>query len=123
MRLYDTSLLIYSFQPEFNFLQADLLQPDAYISAISKLEVLGYPSITQAEKKYFQHLFSLINVLSIEDNIINEAIDLRQTRKMSLGDALIAATAKVNNFHIYTRNTRDFQWISDLIVVNPMDIQ
>jgi toxin FitB len=122
MRLYDTNLLIYSFQPEYNFLQADLIQPDAYISSISKLEVLGYPNITQAEKNYFQRLFSLINVLAIDDTIINEAISLRQTRKMSLGDALIAATAKAYKLHIYTRNTRDFLWISDLTVINPLDI-
>jgi toxin FitB len=122
MRLYDTNLLIYSCQPNFTFLQADMLKTDAYISVISKLEVLGFPNITQVEKAYFQRLFTLIKILPIDDAIIDEAISLRQMRKMSLGDSIIAATANINQFNILTRNTRDFQWISNLTVINPLDI-
>lgn len=120
MRVYDTNLLIYSFQPMYNFLQANLLQPDVYVSAITKLEVLGYPAISPSEKAYFERLFDLINILPIDDVIIDEAINLRQMRKMSLGDAIIAATAQINNFDIHTHNTSDFKWIRGLNVIDPL---
>ncbi len=38
---------------------------------------------------------------------------------MSLGDAIIAATALEYNATLVTRNTSDFDWISDLILENP----
>lgn len=122
MRLYDTNLLIYSYQTNFTFLQADMLKSDAHISVISKLEVLGFPNITQAEKAYFQRLFTFMKILPIDEAIIDEAINLRQLRKMSLGDSIIAATAIIYQCQILTRNTRDFQWIPNLSVINPMDI-
>ena len=120
MIVYDTNLLIYSFQPVYGFLQADLLRSDVYVSAITKLEVLGYPSISNAEKAYFERLFALINIIPIDDAVINEAIILRQIRKMSVGDAIIAATAQVKHFDIYTHNTSDFKWIRGLNVVDPL---
>ena len=123
MRLFDSNLLIYSFQPTYSFLQADLLQTDACVSTITQLEVLGYPSISKAEKAYFERLFSLIHVISIDETVIKEAINLRQMRKMSIGDAIIAATAKTQRFDIYTRNVSDFNWIKGLNVVDPLAVK
>jgi toxin FitB len=120
MRVYDSNLLIYSFQPAYDFLQADLLQPDVCVSIITKLEVLGYPSITEPEKAYFEWLFSLIKVLPIDFEIVDKAINLRQTRKMSLGDSIVAATTLIKNFPIYTHNTVDFKWIRGLTIIDPL---
>ncbi len=120
MSVYDSNLLIYSFQSAYNFLQSDLLKSDVYVSAITKLEVLGYPLISVAEKAYFERLFSLINILPIDEAIIAEAINLRQMRKMSVGDAIIAATAQVNHFGVYTHNATDFNWIKGLNVIDPI---
>ena len=39
---------------------------------------------------------------------------------MSLGDAIIAAAALVHDLPLATRNVRDFRWISDLRIVNPL---
>ena len=120
MRIYDSNLLIYSFLPEYRFFQADLLKTDAFVSTITKLEVLGFQSISPTEKAYFEKLFSVINILPIDDVIVDKAIDLRQKRKMSVGDALIAATAEVHHADIYTHNVSDFNWISGLKVVDPL---
>ena len=51
--------------------------------------------------------------------IINRAVSLRQQRKMSLGDALIAATAMVEGLPLATRNIKDFRWIDGLTLVEP----
>jgi predicted nucleic acid-binding protein len=39
---------------------------------------------------------------------------------MSLGDATIAATALVNKMPIATHNVTDFQWIPNLVVIDPI---
>lgn len=42
------------------------------------------------------------------------AIQLRQQRKISLGDAVIAAIALVKHLTLQTNDTKDFKWISSL---------
>lgn len=47
------------------------------------------------------------------------AILLRQTRRMKLGDALIAATALLYDLPLVTRNVDDFKHIAGLQIINP----
>lgn len=49
-----------------------------------------------------------------------KAVLLRQERKMTLGDSLIAATAIVNDLKLITSNIKDFRWIDELTLVNPL---
>jgi len=51
---------------------------------------------------------------------IDLAIGLRQQRKMSLGDALIAATCMAHQLPLASANDKDFDWIGGLQVHNPM---
>ena len=46
---------------------------------------------------------------------------LKQIKKMSLGDAIIAGTALVYDLTVVTRNIDDFRWIDQLKVLNPFD--
>ena len=46
---------------------------------------------------------------------------LRQQRALSLGDALIAATAIYHGLPLATHNKRDFEWIKSLEVIDPME--
>ena len=54
-------------------------------------------------------------------DVLDEAVRLRQERKMSLGDALVAATALVNNLALLSHNQAYFDWIEGLVVVDPID--
>jgi len=38
---------------------------------------------------------------------------------MALGDALVAGTALTHNLTLVTRNTKDFDWIKNLPLLNP----
>ena len=60
-------------------------------------------------------------ILAVSDEVAAKAVELRQQRKMSLGDSLIAATALVHNLILVTRNTDDFNWIANLSLLNPFD--
>jgi predicted nucleic acid-binding protein len=65
----------------------------------------------------------LSNVYQLTDAGTEKTIQLRRSyRGLKLGDALIAATALVNNFVLITRNTKDFHQIIGLKVINPYDL-
>jgi predicted nucleic acid-binding protein len=51
--------------------------------------------------------------------VIQQAIVLRQLRKMSLADAIIAATALAPDLPLVTRNVDDFKHIAGLKLINP----
>lgn len=59
-------------------------------------------------------------MIPITDPIVRKAIDLRQQKKLTAGDSLIAATALISNFEVITRNSADFDWIENLKVHNPI---
>jgi len=52
--------------------------------------------------------------------LIHTAVQLRQLKKTSLGDAIIAATALENNCVLWTANVEDFVHIDGLRLRNPL---
>ncbi|MCK5521700.1 MAG: type II toxin-antitoxin system VapC family toxin [Thiomargarita sp.] len=95
-------------------------QQKSVVSVISKVEVLGYHKLTADNKQKLERLFQVLPILSISDAIIEQAISLRQQHKMSLGDAMIAATALFPDLKLATANVKDFDWIENLEVINPV---
>ena len=120
MKLLDSNIIIYSYQPNFSYLKPLVLDPENAISAISQLEILGFHSISISEETYCEYVFKVLQTFPIDNTILSKAIELRKTYKMKLGDSIIAATALLANIEIYTRNINDFIKIPDLIVVNPI---
>jgi toxin FitB len=90
------------------------------VSVVSCVETLGFHRITSAQVLFFENLFKILRVVSIDENTIREAIVLRQSRKMTLGDALIGATALVLDAELVTRNVADFEGIPNLKIINPI---
>lgn len=115
----DSNIVIYSVQPEHEYLRVFGESPAASVSAINFVEVLGYHQISVAELSVLEKFFYETTVLPITDSILDRAIRLRQLRKMDLGDAIIAATALVHNQTLVTRNTADFAWIPGLKLIDP----
>lgn len=117
--LLDSNIVIYSSNADYDFLRQRLAPYDLVVSDISRLEVLGFSRIAELEKRYFNEFFEAVECFIITPQIINHAIMLRQIKKMSLGDAIIASTALLHNLPIMTRNDSDFNWVQGLQVVNP----
>jgi predicted nucleic acid-binding protein len=89
---------------------------------IVKIEVLGYNDLPE-KLIILEEFLSLSNVYQLTDAVTEKTIQLRRSyRGLKLGDALIAATALVNNFVLITRNTKDFHQIIGLKVINPYDL-
>jgi len=118
--ILDSNIIIYSLQPQNENLIKWLDGHLPYVFAITQLEVLGYHKITQNEILFVRRYFSNCEMISIQQNIIDKAITLRQTKSMSLGDAIIAATAKHYKLTLVTANIKDFKHIESLELINPL---
>jgi len=60
-------------------------------------------------------------VINLDSNIVEEVIKIKQSKKIKLPDAIIAATAIQNNLQLLTANVSDFKGISKkLIITNPI---
>lgn len=118
--LLDSNIIIYAARPGAVELQDYIASRDVFVSAISYVEVLGFPRLNDAERRWFKDFFENADLLPVSQPVLDEAIRLRQQRTLKLGDALIAATALVHNLDLVTHNVSDFSWITGLRVVDPM---
>ncbi|NTW31948.1 MAG: type II toxin-antitoxin system VapC family toxin [Bacteroidetes bacterium] len=120
MILLDSNIIIYSASEQHKGLRELIKKSEAVCSIISKLEVLGYHNITTEQIKYFEAIFKVIDILPISDEVISQAIKYRQKKSMSVGDSIIAASAKIFNCNLYTNNVEDFLNIKDFKITNPI---
>ena len=91
------------------------------MSAISYLEVLGYHWLTEDYRLYFEEFCGVVEIVPISNAVLDRAVLLREIRRMTLGDAIIAATALVYDRTLVTRNIGDFLWIAELTLINPFE--
>ncbi len=109
--LFDTNIVIYY----FNGLTADdalhqLLAESFKISMITKIEFLGW-SVFASDPRLYSQARAFIGhaqVFDLSAEIVEQTIRLRQQFKTKPPDALIAATALVNDPTVITHNTSDF---------------
>jgi predicted nucleic acid-binding protein len=120
--LIDTNVVIAVLKgqiPSQNLPKIIAIMNDSFIiSTIINIETLGYHAITLQDKIQTEHLLAQSTVIYIDKLIEQKAIEIRQQKKMKLGDSIIAATALVNNLTIVTRNETDFYGLG-LTIYNP----
>lgn len=119
--LIDSNIIIYAAKPEHADLRRFIAERAPAVSAVSYVEVLGYHKLMEAEREYLELFFAAADVLAISGDVLERAVVLRQERKMTLGDALIAGTALAHDLTLATRNTKDFSWIDDPRLLDPID--
>jgi toxin FitB len=119
--LVDSNIIIYAAEPGFDAIRCFVAQNKPVVSVISKVEVLGYHLLQPENKQKLEKLFKILPVLPVSEDIIDKAVTLRQQRKMSLGDSLIAATALIYDLTLVTANVKDFFLIEGLGVLNPLE--
>ena len=118
--LLDSNSIIYSIKQEFTKLRQLRAKNSPAVSAISYVEVLGYHQLTESDEQDFVEFFDTARMIPVSQAILEQAVKLRQERKMSLGDSIIAATAIVNNLTLITANVADFKWIPNIKLLDPL---
>jgi|AntRauTorcE11897_2_1112592.scaffolds.fasta_scaffold56828_2 predicted nucleic acid-binding protein len=118
MILLDSNIVIYAAQPEFNQLREWLRDHSFAVSQLSRFEVLGYHRIAADVLTWFTAFFNSVKIFPISNNIIEAAIPLRKTYKMSLGDSVIAATALNHKLELCTNNDKDFKSMENLRIID-----
>jgi hypothetical protein len=92
------------------------------ISILTKIEFLGWDKHTQDGFQKCNRLLESAKIYHVDEDIANKAIELRRKTSIKLADAVIAATAilnNLNNLRLATRNVNDFKGVEKLEVINP----
>ena len=118
--LIDSNIMITAAKPGNLELARFLYSIARSVSIITYIESYGYHSLSETERNDLQEIFEHCDILPLTDNIADQAIMLRQQRRMGLGDAIIAATAMTHNLALVTHNTEDFRWINGLELLDPL---
>lgn len=93
------------------------------VSVITSIELFASNKTTQNEKLTLEEFIKFAIVYeSLNTNIVAKTIAIRQQYKTKLPDAIIAATALVYDLILITRNTKDFDSIEGLKVIDPWKI-
>ena len=118
--LIDSNIIIYAARPEHAALRRFIVTHAPVVSAISFVEVLCYHQMSDDARQGFEAFFAAAKILPIDDAVLGQAVKLRQIQRMTLGDALVAATAIVYKHTLATHNKKDFEWIAGLSVLDPL---
>jgi toxin FitB len=118
--LIDSNIIIYAAQPQHDELRRFIGVQSPVVSAVSYVEVLGYHRLSNEARQHFEEFFAAATILAIGEPVLEQAVKLRQIQKLTLGDALIAATALVHGHTLATHNVKDFDWISGLSLLDPL---
>jgi predicted nucleic acid-binding protein len=119
MILCDTNILIefYKNNPQITQELRQLGLNQLTISVVTQAE-LYFGAFNKTELNKIKKHLSAIHILPIDVSTSNEFLNLVESyslsHKLSIPDALIAATALVHQLELYTLNTRDFQFIPGL---------
>ena len=118
--LIDSNLIMYATQPSYTQLRRWLVNDATHYSAISRLETLGYHRLGDPEKQAIMAILDTLEMVLITKATLEIAIGLRQQRKMSLGDSVIAASCLEHGLSLATANDKDFAWVPGLVIHNPV---
>jgi len=123
MYLLDTNAVIYYFKGMQKAVAVFKLIEDANeevnLSVITKIELLSFDN--EDELKNIDRLLVNSRIFSLDDEIVDKTIEVRRKYKLKLPDAIIAATAMVNNLILVTHNKKDFKKIRGLKIIDPLN--
>lgn len=114
MKLLDSNVIIAEAARAEESEMPSFLEEGFYFSIVTRIEVLGFSRITAREEEKIVALLGAGEQLALTTPIATVAIQLRQARRMGLGDAIIAATALEYALPLVTRNWQDFRHVPDL---------
>ena len=102
--IIDTNIALYLLNGDQTL--AELLNGlDIYVSFISELELLGYQGIEQTENEKIIGFLKECIIIDINQAIKELTIDLKQSHRIKLPDAIIAATSLYMNIPLISADS------------------
>lgn len=118
MHTLDTNAIIYYLKDDahavFELNRIFALEKPIYVSAITEIELFGFPNLTTKEENLIQELFQTLAVIPVDSRIARIAGTLRRGYGLKLPDSAIAATALFTGSILLSRNMKDFQRVPNL---------
>ena len=118
--LLDSNIVIYAANGASPEAEELVAESGHAVASITLIEVYGCKNLEPDEKRALDTVFARFEIYDLDRNVTDLAIKLRQTRKMRLGDSIIAATALCHRLRLATNNTADFKGIPGLELFNPL---
>ena len=125
MILCDTNTLIEFYKNNSQIVQElrQIGQSQLAISPITQAE-LYFGALNKAELRQIKQHLSVLHQIPLDTSTSSMFLELMESyslsHKLSLPDALIASTALVHNLELYTLNAKDFRFIPNLSLYQPL---
>jgi predicted nucleic acid-binding protein len=109
------------FPPKAIVFLDELVDRDSKVSFITKIELLVWNSPMPSDLTIREAFLAGCEIYFIDNDIILQAIKIRRVTKIKLPDAIIAATAMVNDLILISDNDIDFNKVEPLglMYLNP----
>lgn len=98
-------------------LVGDIIDLTPNISIITEIEALSWVNSDKNKENIIKEFIKDSKVFNLNAEITAKTINIRRGRKIKTPDAIIAATAIVNNFTLVT-NDNDFNGIQNLELIS-----
>jgi len=99
-----------------------IVDEESIISVVTKMETLGFNFVSAEEQTTIEMFINGSTILDLNNDIVNQTISIRKSKKIKLGDAIIAATALVYDLVLISRNISDFKNIDGLKMIDPYSL-
>jgi predicted nucleic acid-binding protein len=123
--LLDTNSLIYYFQgaPQMDpvFRQIERGEARPLVSIITEIELLGFPRLTRLDETRIRSLLSGFTVVAVDERIASQAVALKRRHAIKTPDAIIAATALLEDACLVTRDQALLDRVPEVQSLNPFD--
>jgi len=121
--LLDTNSLIYYFQGALQmdpvFQQIGRGEARPLVSIITEIELLGFPRLTQQDETRIRSLLSGFAVVAVDERIAAQAVVLKRRHGLKTPDAIIAATALLEDACLVTRDQALLDKVPEVQSLNP----
>ncbi|MCE7059123.1 type II toxin-antitoxin system VapC family toxin [Dyadobacter sp. CY343] len=121
--LIDTSAVIKYLNGNFTAAALEymdqILDDQCNISFVSEIELRVWNPANPSDKEVYDNFAVNSNVIGISQEVIDKTVQIRMSHRLKLPDAIIAATAIVNNLTLLADNDKDFLKVPDLSYQNP----
>jgi len=114
--LLDTNAIIALLKENEELKKATDTADAIFISVISELEFRSFTNLSESDRNLFDSFTSIVDVFDLQSSnttLKNKIIEIRNTYRLKLPDAIIAATAIINNAIPVTADN-DFKRVKEL---------